>query len=62
MISSAVAMTSANRHVAERLSKMRNDNILAMAEALTRDREAGGISKSQTLMHWRPSSERRYKV
>ncbi|WGM22869.1 hypothetical protein QEH68_22345 (plasmid) [Paenarthrobacter sp. OM7] len=62
MIRSAVATTSVNRHVAERLSKMRNDNILAMAEALTRVREAGGISKSQTLMHWQPSSERRYKV
>lgn len=46
VISSAVAVTSANRHVAERLSKMRNDNILAMAEALTRDREAGRIPQS----------------
>lgn len=45
VISSAVAVTAANRHVAERLSKMRNDNILAMAEALTRDRDTGIIAQ-----------------
>lgn len=45
VISSAVAVTSANKHVADRLAKMRNDNILAMAEALTRDREAGIIAQ-----------------
>lgn len=44
VISAAVAVTAANRHVADRLSKMRNDNILAMAEALTRDRDAGIIA------------------
>lgn len=45
VISSAVAVTAANRHVAERLSKMRKDNILAMAEALTRDRDTGLIAQ-----------------
>lgn len=44
VISSAVAVTSANRHVAERLAKMRNDNIDAMAEALKRDQELGKMS------------------
>jgi len=46
LIEAADHYPSANRHVAERLSKMRNDNILAMAEALTKDREAGRIPQS----------------
>ncbi|MBT8163735.1 MULTISPECIES: TetR/AcrR family transcriptional regulator [Arthrobacter] len=41
VISAAVTVTSANRHVGDRLAKMRNDNIAAMAEALTRDLNAG---------------------
>ncbi|OFI39414.1 hypothetical protein BIU82_13870 [Arthrobacter sp. SW1] len=43
VISAAVTVTATNRHVANRLAKMRNDNINAMAEALTRDRDAGHI-------------------
>ncbi|GAB2720774.1 TetR/AcrR family transcriptional regulator [Arthrobacter bambusae] len=46
VISAAVTVTSANRHVADRLAKMRNDNIAAMAEALTRDLDAGLIPQN----------------
>ena len=41
-----MTVTSANRHVADRLAKMRNDNIAAMAEALTRDLDAGLIPQN----------------
>ncbi|MHC6221634.1 TetR/AcrR family transcriptional regulator [Arthrobacter sp. MMS24-S77] len=46
VISAAVTVTAANRHVADRLAKMRNDNITAMAEALTRDLNAGLIPQN----------------
>ncbi|WP_284753210.1 TetR/AcrR family transcriptional regulator [Arthrobacter sp. efr-133-R2A-120] len=46
VISAAVTVTPANRHVADHLAKMRNDNIAAMAEALTHDLNARRIPQN----------------
>lgn len=43
VISAAVAVTAVNRHVGDRLAKMRNSNISAMAEALKCDLDAGEL-------------------